>query len=1448
MEQSEWKSRLSAYENILYMMENPTEELNEELSIQLPVFLSDSNLKCQRTALLICIKYFKSSQTVEYFKYANLIIKKDFLINPNTADISKNLLIICLDKERGKVLNLLFEDILNKPKEYIRVVISIVVSHLATLTSKDSDYVKDITDKLQILEEIDDEEIKNDTDSGISTAKIITGNKDITNDFSLMTFNSTEKSWPELIRSTDWKDRKTGYEELLSLINENYQLNTIERNFLIPAGVEKNSQCEIVVVQIIEKLAITFKNQLMRKLNEYVTPVINLLSQKHISKQQTQNAFDALALNVVASPYEPPFLEHLLKMMKSSSVKLKKESISFVSRCNITPLSSQILECLQTLSTDTNLSVRELASNLLNKMKETYPKEITNKDTKENEEKVKLPSKLRSPELRRGNRRHTTLMNSKTVWDNWIDPNTLHLLKSGQWTSVTKGIEDLYLQFTQNPIQPSAIIVSLSSLFKGKTFTPKVMNKLMQHILNYIKYDTNKVTNEAVINATQFALDNITDKRFQQIIFEILDTLTEINSQLVFQQLYQQVSAKNPAYPLHITTYFYHYLLKYGKETSLNMEEFSAQIKTLSGHSDSAIRKLANDCNEVVSNLNPDISFDNSKIQKFRKQSPSSISVNAEKSQNIDRQSKSDAKSKGKPETPNQRISKISFQKQQNVSNNEKSLIQSRLISSLSKTSSIFEVRKSLDEIETILTKYLEANGQSSVSSNEFTELFQKLRQWLKDSNTSIVLSVTKIISLSFKLIKSDQISNVSKDFLIDTCLLLNFTQKGITSAALGALSQLYSIYPLFVPEIFLPAFNKLSFEGKKAGTSFLKNLSFEMNVQQYTSLILNYLIDKLDTYRESAKPLVEQFMNLSGSKEALQKASEKFPPAQKSLLLSRLSYFDKGDMSNTFLKVVPQDIEKKNRMQKIDSSLPFKILNSEASIDSLNEIIEKFANFYFLAPKEITSTESKIINDCYQKFITLAKTSFNSFYNIFDIVLFWCAKQLLFIQVQDDFQGMIKFLMTILTELQNKKQMLSKYEAMIILPTILECNGRNKDEWSQIYLLISKLTNKNEIMDILISLISNASSVFSIIGILNALMEMIPSIDIKKYIDTLQKITENIQNFASQDKESHKELFDISTKFNSFLEKYITPKNEKGKVLQNKSPVSVHSQKQNISSLPKPKIKQNNKTNHSEKIVSSCNLQQSFKHKLESPMLQLYKWIADLNSNDSHLIFSSIKSISNQLKTDPSVFTIHLDPLITSLISVFHSQFSSSPIPIRLCKYLSFCLLAFLNESSFNLNLQSDSVNQIVLETITHLSNGISEPILNQVLNAVMVKIMEDYQYLTFKALILAISEYKNSDKLSDIWFKFAIKCFETCNIRICEKGKIDEIIQTIVDLDSFYQNNPMKELAQIHIGQKINKAITKYLTLVIQKYPDILDKHNLKSSLSNNSPITEIMNTNVK
>ena len=81
----------------------------------------------------------------------------------------------------------------------------------------------------------------------------------------------------------------------------------------------------------------------MRKLNEYVTPVINLLSQKHISKQQTQNAFDALALNVVASPYEPPFLEHLLKMMKSSSVKLKKESISFVSRCNITPLSSQIL-------------------------------------------------------------------------------------------------------------------------------------------------------------------------------------------------------------------------------------------------------------------------------------------------------------------------------------------------------------------------------------------------------------------------------------------------------------------------------------------------------------------------------------------------------------------------------------------------------------------------------------------------------------------------------------------------------------------------------------------------------------------------------------------------------------------------------------------------------------------------------------------------------------------------------------------------------------------------------------------------------------------------------------------------------------------------------------------------------------------------------------------------
>ena len=77
------------------------------------------------------------------------------------------------------------------------------------------------------------------------------------------------------------------------------------------------------------------------------------------------------------------------------------------------------------------------------------------------------------------------------------------------------------------------------------------------------------------------------------------------------------------------------------------------------------------------------------------------------------------------------------------------------------KMSSILDCRRGLEEIENVLSSTLNKNGQNSVESKEFSDLFAKLRTWFKDSNTNIVFSVSKVILLSVKLVKDVNLLSV---------------------------------------------------------------------------------------------------------------------------------------------------------------------------------------------------------------------------------------------------------------------------------------------------------------------------------------------------------------------------------------------------------------------------------------------------------------------------------------------------------------------------------------------------------------------------------------------------------------------------------------------------------------------------------------------------------------
>ncbi|KAH0793512.1 XMAP215 family protein [Histomonas meleagridis] len=1393
----DWKIRLKAYEDIFQLMSDPSEQILSQLLTELPNYLADENPNCQKVAIMICEKYFKVSPYVNYSLVSKVLIEKCLPAKQQISDIAINLLTQCLKKETDEVLDQLFDGLTEKPSQIILSVISIIVAFLATLTTKDSTVASKVIDKLKPLLDHPDPKVSKEVSAAIASARIVSGLDLDTLTSSLpsspvSSTNSprrkrTNDNWITLITSQNWKDRKTGYEELLDSINESSQLSVIEHDFLVPASTEKNVLCEGVIIQIIDKLARTFKAQLTKKLREYITPLMNMFMQKRQSRITTlQKAFDSLATNVVTSPYKPPFLEFLLKMMNSPNARLKEEALAFITRNNNNnEISAQIQEALKNLTTDSNQNVRELASKILGN--------IGNNDLSNIKHEQHPKSRAVSPDhVRRPLRRKTNFFNLKTGFESWVSPEILTQLNSNQWSSITQGLTSLQEQFDDDPSQPSSVIVGLSSIFTGKTFTPKVMINIMQSLIYYMKSDTEKIHDEALTSAISFAIDNIQEKRFEQQVFEILDLASEINSaQFVFQLLYPQITAKNPILPLRIGNYFSHYLKKYGIDQSINVEEFATQIKPLFTHGDSAVRKIGKECYESIKSYNKEIAENYFSYVKTNKSiKPKKSSPIKQQNNNINNQekdisySREQIKPKIRSEIPIPKgIRSFSPSKSSNNQNQnqniDKSFIPSRIIQQISKTGSILDTRRALDE--------------------------------------------TEIIGLSFKVIIKDQIVNVSTDFLIDVCLLLNFSNKAIRNSTISTLTYLDSIYPEFVDKIFLQAFPKFNVEGKKAAISFLKTLNFEMNIQQYNSLIVGFLSDKSDNYKEAAKPLIEKYLMLPNSVESIHQSVEQFPPAQKNLVISRLATFGKNSIipfAHTW-KEIPKPSDKEQREQMLDPFLPLKVLNSEEQTETLIEILYRYSEKYFDNPEEIISNDPNAIQNVCQEFLELMNNDFNNFSLIIDIIFLWWSTQALLIQVQDGFNQIIHFLSKLLNELYIKNRKLSIYEHSIILPIVFECLGRNESLWEPIRVELLKVCNEKEVITTLVHLLTIASAIFTIVATFKTLMIVLPTIGNEglKYVTELQSSTKRIRDIIGDNKEKNKELYETVIQFTEFLEKY----------------------KKSNENIP---INKNN--NNKQTKVSKCELSNEILQMIDEPLFAIYQWIIDINSDDTNVSVLALKSISSQMKKDPSVFKPHVDGLIIALIKKMHFQFSINPLPIRLCKYISFCLLTFFNETNLKNIIRVEFVHQIFYELLTHLSNGIVEPVLNQVLNAIIVKLMEDCPMKSFAALLEAIGEYNNLQQFNEKWIRLSIKCFDACGVRICEIGDAHHIAAAIIQIDQFYLKNPVQKIAQAQFGHKVIKAFNSFLSLAFRDFGDELKDTNLFEKISKNSPILEFAGNN--
>jgi hypothetical protein len=226
----------------------------------------------------------------------------------------------------------------------------------------------------------------------------------------------------------------------------------------------------------------------------------------------------------------------------------------------------------------------------------------------------------------------------------------------------------------------------------------------------------------------------------------------------------------------------------------------------------------------------------------------------------------------------------------------------------------------------------------------------------------------------------------------------------------------------------------------------------------------------------------------------------------------------------------------------------------------------------------------------------------------------------------------------------------------------------------------------------------------------------------------------------------------------------------------------------------------------------------------LSSPELLLYQWIADVQSPDVQTSITALKSLSAQLKKDPSVFTSHVDDLMLTVLLKMRTQFAVVPLPVRTCKYLSFFILTLFSEMRLGATVSEDVVSQLVFEVLKNLAAGTSEQVLVQVQNAIIRKLIDESPVYAFRAFLKAIGDYKG-DPAIEKRTRFALKCFEAAGARLAEVGSDADVSQAAELVQATVAASPEAG----PIGEKIHATLRAFADQAAARAPAAGDAADL-------------------
>lgn len=188
------------------------------------------------------------------------------------------------------------------------------------------------------------------------------------------------------------------------------------------------------------------------------------------------------------------------------------------------------------------------------------------------------------------------------VWSTWAKPEVLDNLKNSKWQDVVQGINDLRELYDNGAKHGNAAAYGLMSIFIGRTFTPKVMNQLLQNILFYLMEDSDSITDDTLQVGIKFFIDKVPDRKLEKDLFDIGDIFCcQMGADTMFNQLYPSLSAKNPALLSRILVFFSYILRSHGAEARINSKELINNIRPLCSHQDPTVRHAATECVTALS-------------------------------------------------------------------------------------------------------------------------------------------------------------------------------------------------------------------------------------------------------------------------------------------------------------------------------------------------------------------------------------------------------------------------------------------------------------------------------------------------------------------------------------------------------------------------------------------------------------------------------------------------------------------------------------------------------------------------------------------------------------------------------------------------------------------------------------------------------------------------------